>query len=71
MSKITNSTTDEEAQKLLTEIQATNQKADNFLKEFDEKLLELDLKYAKIEAEYDIEELKLVKKILEEKRGEE
>ncbi len=57
-----------QAQQLLSDLEDANKQAENFLTDFDEKLLKLDFEYAKMEAKYDVETLKLAKKILEEKK---
>ena len=57
------------AQQLLNDIEATTQQAENFLEDFDKKLLALDFENAKMEAEHDVNTLKLAKKILEEKNN--
>ena len=63
-----NTNDNQEAQQLLSDIEATNKQAEDFLTDFDEKLLKLDFEYAKMEAKHDVETLKLAKKILEEKK---
>lgn len=55
------------AQQLLSDIKKTNQETREYLDKFDEDLAKLDLEYAKIMLQKDINNLELAKNSLEEK----
>lgn len=55
------------SQQLLSDIKKTNEQAEDFIKDIDKELEELDMEYAKVMLENDIKTLELAKKITEDK----
>ncbi len=57
-----------QAQDLLDEFKAINQKAKNFLEDVDKKIAELDIQYAQQLVRHDINMLKAAKNIIKAKK---